>query len=191
MRVFYPEDCFRTPVDERAWTLFKLAYYELSWLARMRKASELISWNPSNFQKTVSYLGESNVARKPRSNSGRSAESVQNGAGRVDWCNVSLSDDDALELQERFSDAEVCVAQFIALSYVARNVFVKFDPVSNSFCAGFIITDGANGDRLVGLSGWSDDPIDAIRSFLYKWFVLLEQTIPATISVGGTKNKFR
>jgi hypothetical protein len=96
----------------------------------------------------------------------------------VTWVNVSLNDDAGLIIQEHFADDYETAGHLLALCAFATNVFVKFDAKTDSFCAGMIAPSSPGSDEQKGLSGWSDNPLDAVRALLCKWYYVLEETWP-------------
>jgi hypothetical protein len=96
----------------------------------------------------------------------------------VTWVNVGLNDDAGLIIQERYADDYETAGYLLALCSFATNVFVKYDFKTSSFCAGMIAPDVDNAEGQKGLSGWSDNPLDAVRALLFKWYYVLEETWP-------------
>jgi len=115
---------------------------------------------------------------KKRGNTPR--QESENGYSKspVTWVNVSLNDDVGLVIQEHYADDYETAGYLLALCSFATNVFVKYDEKTDSFCAGMIAPDVDNGGVQKGLSGWSNNPLDAVRALLCKWYLILEETWP-------------
>jgi len=96
----------------------------------------------------------------------------------VTWVNVGLNDDAGLQIQQHYADDYETAGYLLALCLFATNVFVKFDAKTESFCAGMIAPDVEQGGAQKGLSGWSDNPLDAVRALLFKWYHVLGETWP-------------
>jgi hypothetical protein len=107
----------------------------------------------------------------------------------VTWVNVSLNDDAGVQIQQYYADDYETAGFLLALCAFATNVFVKYDFKTSSFCAGMIAPDVDNAEGQKGLSGWSDNPLDAVRALLFKWYQILEETWPENDET--PKSKFR
>lgn len=107
----------------------------------------------------------------------------------VSWVNVSLPDDAGAAIQEFYADDYQTAGYLLAMCVFATNVFVKFDEKTQSYCAGLIAPDPDVEGSVKGVSGWSDNPLDAVRALLFKWYHVLGEHWPEQQE--GSRSRFR
>jgi hypothetical protein len=124
------------------------------------------------------YIWKDFPVTKKRGDNARSDSENGYSKAPVTWVNVSVGEADVPAIQERYADDYETAGYLLALCAFATNVFVKYDKKTDSFCAGIIAPDVDNGGGQKGLSGWSDNPLDAVRALLFKWYQILEEAWP-------------
>lgn len=93
----------------------------------------------------------------------------------ITWVNVKLDEADVHWIETSLSEPEDVAAVLLALATLSVNLFVKFKPSDATFTAGMIAENPDDTTTLLGLSGWSDNLHDAIRSLAGKWYSGLDE----------------
>lgn len=110
-------------------------------------------------------------------------------SNNLTWCNVTLPDDAALHIESWDVTDDELFAGILELVDTGHALFHKAAADGEGF------TFGATGhsdeciNRGLGMSGYADNPRDAVKVFLYKHFTLCDRSWPKPSS--GTKLKFR
>jgi hypothetical protein len=128
-------------------------------------------------QKTIHILKEGHTVSRAK----RSTQTDGQGTaarGNVEWVNVSLPDEVAAAMEQFYGDESVVAQWVLVLATRGQQLFVKRQGESGSFMAGFIAEHPDYPGVLMGVTGWSDNPYDALRSLLYKWFQVLCEEWP-------------
>jgi hypothetical protein len=124
------------------------------------------------------YIWKDFPMAKRTAKTGQRNTNSREGFQPVQWVNVPLSDDAVPAIQEFYADDYQTAGYLLAMCVFATNVFVKYDEKTASYCAGLIAPDEKVEGRVMGVSGWSDNPLDAVRALLYKWYHVLGECWP-------------
>jgi hypothetical protein len=178
MKTTFPEDKLPGWAMPEAAMLYFWSLKELGWLAK-HGTSLPIQFN-SYKMKAFCWKVYNDMAGKRTANHKDVKETPQSFAKRdpIRWVNISLSDDDSLRLSETDFTLDNLASDFVALTLSGWDISLKRQPKDGSYSATGITDDPHAVGGGVGISGWSDNPVDALVGLLYKINYKLENGIP-------------
>lgn len=176
--LMFPEEIFPFSSYPNSYPL----YWRLAdWFRRVRRPSAwggLTSSNFVTFREIRSDIRMDIMARTKRNTNTQTTAPKTRKSSATKWINVNLDDGDVAAIEEMFPDEHTTAAWFLELCSQAEHVYVRYDDDKESASAGMIGRDYDGDGQTYGLSGWSSDTYNAIRSLLYKWHVKLERQWP-------------
>ena len=179
MKTTFPEDSLPGWAMPEAAVLYFWSLSEFQW--QERHGTNLPFQTNSYKMKAFCRKAYNDMARKKNPNSQDTVQGGQAFTKRdpIRWVNISLSDDDSSHLAEANFTVDGLAADFVALTLSGWDVSLKRQPKDGSYSATAIGDDPFTPSGGVGISGWSDNPIDALAGLLYKINYKLEEGIPA------------
>lgn len=146
-------------------------YAEFEYFDRKRLAYSNISEN-LNFHREGICKGMTRAKSKPTT--GKKSTADKPTAKETHWINIYLSDEDVVNMSAReLSDTELC-GEVLVLLETGGDFFVRTNSTDGSVSATFVRDADDSESARCGLSGYSDNWRDAIRSLLYKYYARLD-----------------
>lgn len=178
MKPTYPEDRLPGWAMPGAALAYWIVYYQLGyWLEK--SANQRFSFNTINLK--ANYREFESVMAKSKAPNGKAHTQGDETVAKRDpvrWINISLTDDDGARLAEISPTIDELSAHFVSLALDGWDISLKRQSKDGSFSATAITDDPHTSGGGVGLSGWSDNPVDALASLLFKIEYKLTEGIP-------------
>lgn len=123
---------------------------------------------------------------KEKSNVKRNrASSSSDNQSPVRWLNAVLSDDDKAAIDgDTHTDSEVAL-DALGLLTIGCSITIKERREENCYMSVFLADDPHTAGGLVGISAYAPTVPGSLRVLLYKWYVLLAESIPSPTSSGS------
>lgn len=137
----------------------------------------------------INWLGDDKMPRAKKDTANAKSAGNKSYKSNVSWINISLTDSDADNITGVSYDADNVASQLVGLCLEGYSIGVKPTADADGWMA-YLTGIAADNDAVtVGVAGYSDTPIDAIISLLYKFHDKLDGVLNAPAS--SVTRKFR